>query len=84
MPSINADDLKASGICLIETALTDNSEVVITVQGINRYVVMPLERYQYLRECELESAIAQSTADLAAGRAVTSSPTDHLKRLQER
>ncbi len=35
----------------------------------------------YLRECELEAALAETRADLAAGRMVQESPEAHLARL---
>jgi len=44
--------------------------------------VMDMVHYHYLRECELESALAQSRADLVAGRFVKESAEDHLARLK--
>ena len=35
-----------------------------------------------MRECELESALAQSRADLEAGRSVAESAADHMARLE--
>ena len=42
---------------------------------------MSQEHYHYLRECELEAALMQSKADVAAGRAVQESAQDHMARL---
>lgn len=53
-----------------------------SVRGKKHFVVIPLEQFQYLRECELEAALAQSKADLADGRFVVSSPDEHLERLK--
>ena len=39
------------------------------------------EQYQYLRECELEAALAESKADLDAGRFVSESVAQHLNRI---
>jgi proteic killer suppression protein len=39
---------------------------------------MPVERFHHLRECELESALLQTRADLAAGRAVRESAEAQL------
>jgi PHD/YefM family antitoxin component YafN of YafNO toxin-antitoxin module len=82
MSSISANDLKTRGVSAIEAALAHDSEALISVRGKNRFVVMPLEQFQYLRECELEAALAQTKADLADGRFVTSSPEQHLERLK--
>lgn len=81
MPPINANDLKVKGIAAIEAALTDQPEAIIAVRGKERFVVMDIAHYHYLRECELEAALAATRADLAAGRMVQESPEAHLARL---
>ena len=53
----------------------------MTVRGEDRVVVMDIKHYQYLRECELTAALAESQADVAAGRFVKESVEAHLKRL---
>ena len=83
MSHITANDLKTRGIAAIEALLADGrTEAVVSVRGADRYVVMDLAHYQHLRECELEAALAESRADVAAGRFVTESPQAHLARLQ--
>jgi len=82
MPHISANDLKIKGVSAIESMLARQPEAVISVRGKDRFVVMDMEHYYYLRECELESALAQTRADLAEGRAVTGSAEDHLARLK--
>ena len=83
MAHITANDLKTRGIAAIEALLGDGrTEAVVSVRGADRYVVMELAHYQHLRECELEAALAESRADIAAGRFVVESPEAHLARLQ--
>jgi len=82
MSSISANELKTRGISAIEAALAHDSEALISVRGKDRFVVMPLEQFQYLRACELEAALAQTRAELADGRFVASSPEEHLERLK--
>ena len=82
MSHISANDLKTKGVSALESALETSSEVLITVRGKDRFVVMEIAHYHHLRECELESALAESKADLAAGRFVKSSPQAHLERLK--
>lgn len=81
MSHISANDLKTKGISAIELALTEAPEVIVSVRGKDRFVVMELSHYHYLRECELDAALAETRADLAAGRALQESPADHLARL---
>lgn len=42
---------------------------------------MDIERYRYLRECELTAALAESQTDIAAGRFVKESVEAHMNRL---
>ena len=81
MSHISANDLKTKGIAAIELALSTASEAIVSVRGKDRFVVMDMAQYHYLRECELDAALAQTRADLAAGRMVQESPEAHLARL---
>lgn len=78
---ISANDLKTKGIAAIEFALSTAPEAIVSVRGKDRFVVMDMAHYHYLRECELDAALAETRADLAAGRAVQESPEAHLARL---
>ena len=79
--SISANDLKTCGIGAIARALEHEREVGLSVRGELRFVVMEADAYQRLRDCELEIALQEARADLAAGRVVHESVDDHLKRL---
>ena len=81
MSVISANDLKTKGVSAIETALNNASEAVVSVRGEGKFVVMSVAHYHYLRECELEAALAQARADLAAGRFVEETPEAHLNRI---
>ena len=81
MQAISANDLKTGGIGAISRELEHEREVGLSVRGDLRYVVMEADAYQRLRECELEIALQEARADLAAGRVVYESVDDHLKRL---
>lgn len=81
MSSISANDLKTKGISAIEAELAHQPEAMISVRGKDRFVVMNLAHYHYLRECELEAALAETRADLSAGRFVKESAEAHLARL---
>lgn len=80
---ISANDLKTKGVAAIEAILSEHSEAVISVRGKDRFMVMDMVHYHYLRECELEAALAETRADLATGRFVQESPEAHLARLDK-
>ena len=82
MPNISANDLKTKGVSAIEAVLAQQPEAIISVRGKERFVVMDVEHYHYLRECELESALIQTRAELAEGRFVKESAEEHLTRIK--
>lgn len=81
MANLTANDIKTRGVAAIEEALARQPEALISVRGKDRFVVMEVAQYHYLRECELDAALAQSHADEAAGRFVTESAKAHMERL---
>ena len=81
MASISANHLKTQGVSAIAEALADAPEAMVSVRGTDRFVVMDIEHYHYLRECELTAALVESQADLAAGRFVMESVDAHMRRL---
>jgi PHD/YefM family antitoxin component YafN of YafNO toxin-antitoxin module len=83
MSSLTANDLKTKGIAAIEAVLAERPEAIVTVHGKDRFVVMDIAQYHHLRECELEAALAETRADVAAGRYVKESAADHLKRVKK-
>ncbi len=83
MSHLSANDLKIKGIAAIEHILATQPEAMISVRGKERFVVMDVTHYHYLRECELDAALAQSRADVAAGRFVAETAEQHMARLEE-
>jgi hypothetical protein len=81
MFSISANDLKINGVSAIDAALANQPEAIISVRGKDRFVVMDIAHYHYLRECELDAALAETRADLADGRFIKESAAAHLARL---
>ena len=67
---ITANELKTKGVSAIQAELEQQTEAVISVRGKQRFVVVDIDHYNYLRECELNAAIMESEADIKAGRFV--------------
>ena len=78
---ISANELKTKGVSIIENNLGGSDEFVITVRGKERFVVMDMEHYNYLRECELEAVLNQAKADINAGDFFVESVNEHIKRI---
>ena len=79
---VTANDLKTKGISDIERLLQDVQEVVISVRGKPRYVVMDIAHYDFLRECEIAAAWAQAREDVAAGRYRREGADAHMMRIK--
>ncbi len=81
MNTITANQLKTKGISAIESNLDDDHELVITVRGKEKFVIMDMEHYSYLRECELDAALHETKSDYQSGKFVTESVEKHIKRV---
>lgn len=81
MNTINANELKTRGVTAIESALQYGSDVAITVRGKTRFVVVDVDYFQQLRECELEKAAREAREDIAAGRFVVETAAQHKERI---
>ena len=66
--TITANELKTKGVTILNDETADGTEVIITVRGKNKFVVLPIEKYNYLRECELEAALLESKRDIKEGK----------------
>jgi PHD/YefM family antitoxin component YafN of YafNO toxin-antitoxin module len=78
---ISANELKTKGVSSLEEVTASGDEAIITVRGQHRYVVLSIENYNYLRECELDAALAESQRDIAAGRTVSETVEEHIARI---
>ena len=78
---IPANELKIKGVSIIESMLNKLDEVLISIRGKNRYVVVDIDRYNYLRECELEKALRDVRKDIADGKSRVLSAEEHFKEL---
>ena len=81
MNTITANELKTKGVTLIEQVTSGGSEAFVSVRGKNRFVILPLETYNHLRECELEAALIETKKDLKAGKFVKETAEKHIKRI---
>jgi len=55
--------------------------VIVTVRGTSKYVILPIEKYNYLRECELEAALLETKRDIKEGKIIKESVEKHIKRI---
>jgi len=82
MSSVTANELKTKGINSIKKLLQKEKEVVVTVRGESKYVIVDMEHYNYLRDCELNIAVLQVEEDIKNGNYTVESANDHIDRLK--
>ena len=84
MNIVTANQLKTKGVSAIQNNLSENNhELVITVRGKEKFVVMDMKHYNYLRECELDAALHQAKIDYQDGKYITENVEDHIKRITQ-
>ena len=81
MSTVIAGDIKKRGVSAFAAALKEDDEAVITVHGKSQYVVMTMQKYNQLRESELTQAVSDVRADYEAGRVLSDSIDDHIRRI---
>ena len=79
--TISANDLKVKGVTLIDSVVEENQSAIITVRGVEKYVILKMSDYNKIREMELDLAIQQTKADIAAGRFHADGIEKHMKRV---
>ena len=78
---ITANELKTRGISFVERLMERSREVFVSVRGRKKFVILPVDEYERLREAELESLIRQAEKDYEEGRYVVESAEEHFRRL---
>jgi len=81
--TITANELKTKGVSAIDIVVRESEEAVLTVRGKSTYVVMPIEKYNYYRECELETAINKTLQEIKQGKYVLETVDEHIKRITD-
>jgi len=79
--TITANELKTKGISAINKVLSKAGEAFITVRGKSKFVVLPIDKYNKLREYELAAALEETKKELREGKFVEESIEEHMKRI---
>ncbi len=83
MSTLTANDLKTRGVSAVEAGLKEDEEVIISVRGKERYVIVDIEKYAQMREYELTVALQEARADVDAGRYTTETVAEHMRRVAD-
>ena len=78
---ITANELKTKGVSFLEKLFKKYKEAYISVRGKPKFVVLPIEEYEKLKEAELENIIREAEEDYKSGRFIKETAEEHFKRL---
>ncbi len=78
---ITANELKRRGVSYISSLLEKFENIIVSVRGKPKYVILKFEDYERLKELELEQAIREAEQDLKEGRYVVETAEEHFKRI---
>ncbi|MGM0623995.1 MAG: type II toxin-antitoxin system prevent-host-death family antitoxin [Campylobacterota bacterium] len=80
---INANEVKQKGVSVFGKLLSKVDELIISVRGKEKYVVLDIERYKEFREHELDLAHMKAMDDIKNGRYKTQTAQEHIKELRD-
>ena len=82
MIEITANEIKTKGVSVLDVIEKDGDDAVITVKGKRKYIVIPIEKYNNIREMELEIALSEVKKDIAEGKYYYG-VEEHIKRFED-
>ena len=77
---VTANDLKVQGIQALSSELRENDEAIISFRGKPKYIVLDFERYDRLRELELDRDYLETMQDIKKGNYKTISSDEELEK----
>ncbi len=79
---INANEVKKRGVSVFEELLKKWDEIIITFRGKKKYVVIDIDRYNELREKELELAYKEVLEDYKNGEYKIVNAKKHIENIK--
>lgn len=80
---LTATEVRKKGFGFLDKLLEKYEEVVISFKGKKKFVVMDIDRYNELRQNELELAYKEVMEDYKKGNYKVVSAKEHLERLEK-
>jgi hypothetical protein len=78
---ISANTIKTKGISFINKFIKNKNKVIVSVSGKKKYVILPIEEYEHIRDLEIEQAVKQAEDDYNNNRYIAESAEEHFKRI---
>jgi len=80
---VTANEVKKRGVSLFDELFEKFDDLIISVRGKKKYIVMDYERYEKIREYELDRAYKEVMEDIDRGDYKVVSAKEHIESLRE-
>ncbi len=80
---VSANEVKKHGVSLFDKLFEKVDNVVLSVRGKKKYVVMDYKEYKELREYQLQKTYEEVMEDIKNGNYRVLSAKEHMKNLEE-
>jgi len=81
--TITANEVKKNGVSIFNKLLDKTDELIISVRGKERFVVLDIDRYREFREYELDIAHMKAMQDIKNGNYKVQTAQEHIKELMD-
>jgi len=81
--TITANEVKKNGVSIFNKLLDKTDELIISVRGKERFVVLDIDRYREFREYELDIAHMKAMQDIENGNYKVQTAQEHIKELMD-
>ena len=78
---VSANKVKKRGVSLFERLLTKANELIITVRGKQKFVVLDIDRYNEFKKYELDIAYLKAMNDIKNKNYKEQSAKEHISEL---
>ena len=79
--TISANEVKKNGVSIFERLLKKANELIITVRGKQKFVVLDIDRYNEFRKYELDIAYLKAKDDIKNRNFKEQSAKEHISEL---
>lgn len=78
---LSLQDLKRTGFAKLRQMFSNEPDIIIQERGRDACVLVDIEHYNYLRQCELEIALITAKKEISQGKYVegTNKHIEHLE-----
>ena len=80
---VNANEIKRHGVSLFDKLFEKFDDVIISVRGKKKYVVVDYEEYKNFREYQLNKAYEEVMEDIKNGNYKVVSAKEHIDEIKK-